>query len=454
MPIFESEILETIRMVEMETLDIRAVTLGVSLRGCAHPDVGRAAENVRKRIVERGGRLVEVVDAIEADYGIPVADRRVSVTPIAIVAESSETEDYTPFAQAMDAAAVELGVDFIGGFSALVEQGMSTGDRRLFASLPAAISATERVCSSLNVATTRVGINMTAVAWVGEIMKDLAAKTADRGGVGCAKLVVFCNAPSGNPFMAGSFHGIAEGDCIVNCGVSGPGVVRRAVELLGADASLDAVAECVKRIAFKITRMGELIGREAASRLGVEFGVVDLSLAPTPTPGDSVAAILELMGVGRAGGHGTTAALAMLTDAVKKGGAMASSHVGGLSGAFIPVSEDAGMIAAARDGTISIDKLEAMTSVCSVGMDMIAVPGDTPAATLAAIVADECAIGMMNNKTTACRLIPVPGMVAGDLVEFGGLLGSAPVMPVHPSDPGVFVQRGGRMPAPIHSLRN
>lgn len=385
--------------------------------------------------------------------GIPIVNKRISVTPMALVAEASETEDYVPFAKAMDRAAETCGVNFIGGFSALVQKGFTVGDRRLIASIPEALATTKYVCSSINVASTRAGINMDAVRLMGEIIKATAERTADQGGLGCAKLVVFCNAVEDNPFMAGAFHGTGEAECVINVGVSGPGVVHHALkEVRGA--SIDVVAETVKKTAFKVTRMGQLIAREASTRLNVPFGIVDLSLAPTPAQGDSVARILEEMGLERCGTHGTTAALALLNDAVKKGGVMASSQVGGLSGAFIPVSEDEGMIAAAQAGTLTIDKLEAMTCVCSVGLDMIAVPGDTPAETLSAIIADEAAIGMINNKTTAVRIIPAPGKQVGDLIEMGGLLGSAPVMPVHTESSVAFIQRGGRIPAPLNALRN
>ncbi|HPE16682.1 MAG TPA: PFL family protein, partial [Oscillospiraceae bacterium] len=369
------------------------------------------------------------------------------------VAESCETEDYTSFALAMDRAAAACGVNFIGGFSALVHKGFTVGDRRLIASIPAALSQTERVCASVNVATTRAGINMNAVALMGRVVKETAARTADAGGMGCAKLVVFANAVEDNPFMAGAFHGVGEPECVINVGVSGPGVVHNALRSVHG-APFDVVAETIKRTAFRVTRMGQLVAQEASRRLGVPFGVVDLSLAPTPAVGDSVARILEEMGLEVCGTHGTTAALALLNDAVKKGGVMASGHVGGLSGAFIPVSEDEGMIAAAASGALTIDKLEAMTCVCSVGLDMIAVPGDTPAETISAIIADEAAIGVVNGKTTAVRIIPAPGKKVGDEVEFGGLLGRAPVMPVHPFSSAEFIERGGRIPAPLHSLKN
>ena len=447
------EIFETQHMIDREHLDIRTITMGISLRDCAHSDVNIATKKIYDKITHCAERLVSVGKDIEREMGIPIVNKRISVTPMALVAEASETEDYVPFAKAMDRAAETCGVNFIGGFSALVQKGFTVGDRRLIMSIPEALATTKYVCSSINVASTRAGINMDAVRLVGEIIKETAERTADQGGLGCAKLVVFCNAVEDNPFMAGAFHGTGEAECVINVGVSGPGVVHHALkEVRGA--SIDVVAETVKKTAFKVTRMGQLIAREASTRLNVPFGIVDLSLAPTPAQGDSVARILEEMGLERCGTHGTTAALALLNDAVKKGGVMASSQVGGLSGAFIPVSEDEGMIAAAQAGTLTIDKLEAMTCVCSVGLDMIAVPGDTPAETLSAIIADEAAIGMINNKTTAVRIIPAPGKQVGDLIEMGGLLGSAPVMPVHTESSAAFIQRGGRIPAPLNALRN
>jgi len=447
------EILETIRMVQMEKLDIRTITMGISLRDCAHPDLKAAATRAYDKICRKAARLVAVGAEIEREYGLPIVNQRISVTPVALVAEASDADDYVLFAEYLDRAAREVGVNFIGGFSALVHKGMTPGDRALIRSIPQALAVTERVCSSVNVGTTKAGLNMDAIAEMGRTVVEAARLTADRDGIGCAKLVVFCNAVDDNPFMAGAFHGIGEPDCVVNVGVSGPGVVLRAVENApGVD--LGELASVIKRTAFKITRMGELVGRAASTKLGVPFGIVDLSLAPTPARGDSVARILEAMGLERVGTHGTTAALAMLNDAVKKGGAMASSHVGGLSGAFIPVSEDEGMIEAATMGAISFDKLEAMTCVCSVGLDMIAIPGDTPASTIAAIIADEAAIGMINRKTTAVRVIPAPGKKVGDHVEFGGLLGHAPVMALNPYRSDAFIARGGRIPAPIHSLNN
>ena len=447
------EIFETQHMIDRENLDIRTITMGISLRDCADGDPKRATQKIYDKITRSAERLVSVGEDIEREMGIPIVNKRISVTPMALVADASETEDYVPFALAMDRAAKECGVNFIGGFSALVQKGFTRGDTRLIRSIPEALAVTNYVCSSINVASTRAGINMDAVRLMGEIIKATAARTADQGGLGCAKLVVFCNAVEDNPFMAGAFHGVGEAECVINVGVSGPGVVCHALKDVKGQP-IDIVAETVKKTAFKVTRMGQLIAREASQRLGVPFGIVDLSLAPTPAQGDSVARILEEMGLERCGTHGTTAALALLNDAVKKGGVMASSQVGGLSGAFIPVSEDEGMIAAAQAGTLTIDKLEAMTCVCSVGLDMIAVPGDTPAETLSAIIADEAAIGMINNKTTAVRIIPAPGKVVGDMIEMGGLLGSAPVMPVHTESSAAFIQRGGRIPAPLNALRN
>ena len=448
-----SDILETLDMIDQQHLDIRTITRGISLRDCAHPSMGRCAEKIYDKICRCAARLVETGRAIESEYGIPIVNKRISVTPIALVAESCEGGNPAALARAMDRAARTCGVNFIGGFSALVHKGATPGDARLLDAIPEALSETELVCSSVNVATTRAGVNMDAVARMGRVIKETAALTADRDGLGCAKLVVFANAVEDNPFMAGAFHGVGEPDCVINVGVSGPGVVCHALKSVRG-APFDLVAETVKRTAFRVTRMGQMVARAASERLGVPFGVVDLSLAPTPAVGDSVARILEEMGLETCGTHGTTAALALLNDAVKKGGVMASSHVGGLSGAFIPVSEDEGMIAAAEQGTLTLDKLEAMTCVCSVGLDMIAVPGDTSAETISAIIADEAAIGVVNSKTTAVRLIPVPGKQVGDRVEFGGLLGSAPVMPVHPESAAQFIARGGRIPAPMQSLKN
>ncbi len=453
MPIQPEEILETIKMVTNENLDIRTVTMGINLRGCSHPDIRIFSEQVYSRIMSCAENLVRITEDIQGLYGIPIINKRISVTPIAIVAESCRADDLVAVAETLDRAAHEAGIDFIGGFSALVQKGMTPGDLRLITSIPRALAMTKKVCSSVNVATTKAGINMDAVALMGRIVKETAELTRDSGGIGCAKLVVFANAPEDNPFMAGAFHGIGEPDCVINVGVSGPGVVNAAVRALH-DPSLGDIAECIKKTAFKITRMGEMVGREVARRLNAQFGVLDLSLAPTPAVGDSVAAILEAMGLESCGTHGTTAALALLNDAVKKGGAMASSSVGGLSGAFIPVSEDEGMIRAVQRGSLSLDKLEAMTCVCSVGLDMIAVPGDTSPATISAIIADEMAIGMVNRKTTAVRIIPAPGARVGDMVEFGGLLGTAPVMAVHGFSSEIFIARGGRIPAPIQSLTN
>ncbi len=449
----QKEILETIRMIEQQHLDIRTITMGISLMDCAAQDINAACDNIYEKLMRLAGKLVRTGEQIEAEYGIPIVNKRISVTPIAQIAAASKATDYVPFARTLDRAGAELGVNFVGGFSALVHKGMTCADERLISCIPEALSVTERVCSSVNVGSTRAGINMDAVRWMGQIIKAAAARTAGQDGLGCAKLVVFANAVEDNPFMAGAFHGAGEPECCVNVGVSGPGVVKSALEQVRG-ASFDVVAETVKKTAFRITRMGQLVAREAADRLGVPFGIVDLSLAPTPAIGDSVAYILEEMGLEQAGAPGTTAALALLNDAVKKGGVMASGHVGGLSGAFIPVSEDAGMIAAARSGALTLEKLEAMTCVCSVGIDMVAVPGDTPAATISAIIADEAAIGMINQKTTAVRIIPVPGKNVGDSVEFGGLLGTAPIMRVNPFGSEAFIARGGRIPAPIHSLKN
>lgn len=449
----QSDILRTIQMIERENLDIRTITMGISLRDCADSDIGRLCDNIYQKITRTAKHLVQTGQDIEDEYGIPIVHKRISVTPVALVGEACKQTNWVPIAKALDAAAQDVGVNFIGGFSALVHKGYTHGDRALIESIPEALACTERVCASVNVGTTKAGINMDAVAQMGEIIRQSASLTADQDGLGAAKLVVFCNAVEDNPFMAGAFHGVGEPECVINVGVSGPGVVKSALEHVKGQP-FDIVAETIKRTAFRITRMGQLVAREASSRLGVPFGIVDLSLAPTPAIGDSVAHILTEMGLELAGAPGTTAALALLNDAVKKGGVMASSHVGGLSGAFIPVSEDAGMIEAAEKGALSLEKLEAMTCVCSVGLDMIAVPGDTSAATLSGIIADEAAIGMINQKTTAVRLIPAIGKSVGDRVEFGGLLGHAPVIAVNPFSCQDFVARGGRIPAPIHSLRN
>jgi hypothetical protein len=448
-----SEILQTIEMIDQQHLDIRTITMGISLLSCCDPDPKKACQKIYDKITRKAEKLVSTGEAIEREYGIPIVNKRISVTPIALVAGASEAQDYVCFAQALDRAAQTTGVNFIGGYSALVQKGMTEGDRKLIASIPEALATTNLVCSSVNVGSTKAGINMDAVKLMGETIKETARLTADQDGFGCAKLVVFCNAVEDNPFMAGAFHGVGEAETVINVGVSGPGVVCHALESVKGKP-FDELAETVKKTAFRITRMGQMVAQEASRRLDVPFGIVDLSLAPTPAIGDSVARILESMGLSTCGIHGTTAALALLNDAVKKGGVMASSHVGGLSGAFIPVSEDEGMIAAARSGDLCLDKLEAMTCVCSVGLDMIAVPGDTSASTISAIIADEAAIGMVNNKTTAVRIIPAPGKQVGDTVEMGGLLGSAPVMPVHQGDSSDFINRGGRIPAPLHSLKN
>jgi len=449
----QSDILQTRDMIDKRHLDIRTITMGISLLDCADTDVETCARKIYDKITRRAENLVKVGQDIEWEFGIPIVNKRISVTPISIVGNACETDSYVPLAIAMDKAAKECGVNFIGGFSALVQKGFTRGDRVLIDSIPEALAATERVCSSVNVGSTKAGINMDAVALMGRVIKKTAEVTADNDGLGCAKLVVFANAVEDNPFMAGAFHGVGEPECVLNVGVSGPGVVYHALQSVKGQP-FDVVAETVKKTAFRITRMGQIVGVEASKRLDVPFGIVDLSLAPTPAVGDSVARILEEMGLETCGTHGTTAALALLNDAVKKGGVMASNHVGGLSGAFIPVSEDEGMIAAAESGVLTLSKLEAMTCVCSVGLDMIAVPGDTSAATISAIIADEAAIGMINTKTTAVRIIPAPGKVVGDRVEMGGLLGSAPVMPVHPESAENFIARGGRIPAPIQSLKN
>lgn len=448
-----SDIMSTVDMIDHQHLDIRTITMGINLLECADPDPAVCARKIYERICRQAEHLVDTGCQIERELGIPIVNKRISVTPMALVAAACQTEDFVPFARAMDRAAKACGVDFIGGFSALVHKGMTSADRRLIAAIPQALAETELVCSSVNVATTKAGINMDAVRLMGQAIKQTAALTADRDGLGCAKLVVFCNAVEDNPFMAGAFHGVGEADAVVSVGVSGPGVVYHALQSVKG-RPFDEVAECIKKTAFRITRVGQLVAQEASRRLGVPFGVVDLSLAPTPAVGDSVARILEEMGLATCGTHGTTAALALLNDAVKKGGLMASGSVGGLSGAFIPVSEDEGMIAAARDGTLTLDKLEAMTCVCSVGLDMIAVPGSTSAETISAIIADEAAVGMVNAKTTAVRLIPAPGKDVGDEVNFGGLLGAAPIMPVHAPSAADFVARGGRIPAPMQSLKN
>ena len=445
-----NEILETLRMIDEEKLDVRTITMGISLFSCVSDDTRRLCDNIYDRITRKAERLVKVGEDIEKEYGVPIVNKRIAVTPAALITGKC---DPLSVAHALDRAAKETGVNFLGGYSALVQKGMTEADRALIASIPEALATTDLVCSSVNVGSTRAGIDMDAVKLMGKAVKDTAERTRDRDGFGCAKLVVFSNAVEDNPFMAGAFFGPGEGDCAVSVGVSGPGTVKRALEKVKGQP-FDAVAEMIKRTAFRITRVGQLVAREASARLNVPFGIVDLSLAPTPAVGDSVAAILEEMGLEVCGTHGTTAALALLNDAVKKGGVMASSHVGGLSGAFIPVSEDIGMIHAAECGALSIEKLEAMTCVCSVGLDMIAIPGDTSAETISAIIADEAALGMINNKTTAVRVIPVPGKKVGEMVEFGGLLGRAPIIPVREYSSAEFVNRGGRIPAPLHSLRN
>ena len=447
------DILETIEMFTQDNLDVRTVTMGISLLDCIDPDADKACEKIYNKITRLAGNLVSVVDGISAEYGIPIVNKRISVTPIAIAGAACKSEDFVPLALTLDRAAKTCGVNFIGGYSALVQKGFTSGDRRLLASIPEALARTELVCSSVNVGSTKAGINMDAVAQMGRVIKETAHLTRDRDGLGCAKLVVFCNAVEDNPFMAGAFHGVGEADTVINVGVSGPGVVYHALQGCKGQP-FDVVAETIKKTAFQITRMGQMVASEASARLDVPFGIVDLSLAPTPAVGDSVARILEEMGLSVCGTHGTTAALALLNDAVKKGGVMASNHVGGLSGAFIPVSEDIGMIEAASAGALTLEKLEAMTCVCSVGLDMIAIPGDTSASTISGIIADESAIGMINQKTTAVRLIPVIGKGVGETVEFGGLLGYAPIMPVNNFSCEAFVNRTGRIPAPIHSFKN
>ena len=454
MQITPEEISETLNMVNKQNLDIRTITLGLNIRACTDSDVNVVAKKVYERITSAAQNLVHVAEQLEREYGIPIVNKRISVTPVAEVCSAVNKCDLTPVAKAMDAAGKAVGVNFIGGFSALVQKGTSRSDINLMNSIPQALAETDFVCSSVNVGSTRAGINMNAVLKMAGIIKKSAELTASKQCIGAGKLVVFCNAVEDNPFMAGAFHGSGEGDEVINVGVSGPGVVRAVLAELPKDADLTTVAEAIKATAFKITRAGELMAREASKRLGYQKGILDLSLAPTPARGDSVADILELIGVGQCGGPGTTACLAMLNDAVKKGGVMASSSVGGLSGAFIPVSEDAGMIRAANDGALCLEKLEAMTCVCSVGLDMIAIPGDTSVEAIAGIIADECAIGMINNKTTAVRLIPAIGKGVGDTLEFGGLLGYAPIMPVNTHAGDVFAHRGGRIPAPLNSLKN
>ena len=446
-----SEILETISMVKEQNFDVRTITIGIDLHDCIHPDIDVLNQNIYNKITRIGKDLVKTAHELSLQYGVPIVNQRISVTPIAQIAAATKADSYVSIAQTLDRAAKAIGVSFIGGFSTLVQKGMSPSDEVLIRSIPEAMKATDIVCSSVNIGSTKAGINMDAVKLVGEIIKETAEITPE--GFGCAKVVIFCNAVEDNPFMAGAFHGSGEADAVINVGVSGPGVVKAALENHEAE-TLTEIAEIVKKTAFKITRVGELIGQKASQMLGIPFGILDLSLAPTPAVGDSVARILEEMGLSVTGTHGTTAALALLNDAVKKGGMMASSAVGGLSGAFIPVSEDEGMIEAATNGILTLDKLEAMTAVCSVGLDMIAVPGDTSATTISGIIADEAAIGMINTKTTAVRVIPVPGGKVGDSVEFGGLLGYAPIMPVKEGNCDLFVNRGGRIPAPVQSLKN
>ncbi len=448
-----SDIMETITMIQEENLDIRTITMGISLIDCADSDIDKSCEKVYNKITTRAKDLVKTGEFLEKKYGIPIVNKRISVTPISMLVGVSGG-DPVKYAKVLDKAAHEVGVNFIGGFSALVQKGFSAGDRELIEAIPRALAETELVCSSVNVGSTKAGINMDAVKMMGEKVREAAELTADKQCIGAAKLVVFCNAVEDNPFMAGAFHGVSEADTVLSVGVSGPGVVRSVLSKMPAEASMNEVAEVIKKMAFKITRVGQLIGTEAANMLGVSFGIIDLSLAPTPAIGDSVAHILEEIGLEQCGAHGTTAALAMLNDAVKKGGVMASSSVGGLSGAFIPVSEDAGMIAAAREGNLSLEKLEAMTAVCSVGLDMIVIPGETPSEVIAAIIADEAAIGMVNSKTTAVRAIPAIGLAEGEELNFGGLLGYGPVMPVRTKSPAKMINRGGRIPAPLQSLKN
>ncbi len=449
-----SDILETINMIDNEDLDVRTITMGISLVDCINSDTKKSCDMVYDKICRYAENLVKTGENISKDFGIPIVNKRISVTPIAMLAGANPSANPIHFARALDRAAKNVGVNFIGGYSALVHKGFSAGDYALIESIPEALAETSFVCSSVNVGTTKAGINMDAVKKMGEVILKSAELTKDRECIGAAKLVVFCNAPEDNPFMAGAFHGVGEPDSVINVGVSGPGVVRAALSKLPKDADLTEVAELIKKTAFKITRMGQLVAQEASKRLCVPFGIVDLSLAPTPAVGDSVAYILEEMGLEQCGAHGTTAALALLNDAVKKGGVMASSHVGGLSGAFIPVSEDAGMIEAARSGSLTLNKLEAMTCVCSVGLDMIILPGDTTAEILSGIIADEAAIGMVNTKTTAVRLIPAIGKNAGEELNFGGLLGGGPIMDINTKSPSVFINRGGRIPAVLQSLKN
>ena len=453
MAIREDNILETIRMIDEECLDVRTITMGISLLDCADSDIDKSCEKIYNKITSKAKDLVQTAKDISAQYGIPIVNTRISVTPISLLVSASGG-DPVKYAKTLDKAGKALGINFIGGYSALVQKGMTPGEEALIRSIPRALAETDIVCSSVNIGSTKAGINMDAVKLMGQIVKESAELTKDNNCFGAAKLVVFCNAVEDNPFMAGAFHGVSEADCVINTGVSGPGVVRMAIREAGKDKTMDEIAEIIKKTAFKVTRMGQLVGRLASERLGVPFGIVDLSLAPTPAVGDSVAHILEEIGLETCGGPGTTACLAMLNDAVKKGGVMASGSVGGLSGAFIPVSEDQGMIDAAESGVLTIEKLEAMTAVCSVGLDMVIIPGDTTAETISAIIADEAAIGMINNKTTACRLIPAVGKEAGETLNFGGLLGYGPIMPVRTTKADVMINRGGRIPSPIHSLKN
>ncbi len=447
------DVLETVRMIEKEKLDVRTITMGISLFDCIDSSGEKSRQKIYDKITRLAEHLVKEGQRIETEFGIPIVNKRISVTPIALIAGASNDKNYVDYAKTLDRAANEVGVNFIGGFSALVPKGFTKGDSILFDSIPEALASTERVCSSVNLGSSKMGINMDAAKRLGEIIKKTAYLTRDADSIGCAKFVAFANAVDDNPFMAGAFHGVTEGESVLNVGVSGPGVVKRALEK-AQNASFGEMAELIKKTAFKITRAGHLVGTTVADRLNVPFGILDLSLAPTPEVGDSVARILEEMGLEHCGAHGTTAALAMLNDAVKKGGIMASTSVGGFSGAFIPVSEDEGMIEAVECGALTFDKLEAMTSVCSVGIDMVAIPGDTPATTISAIIADEAAIGVINNKTTGVRIIPVYGKTIGDSAEFGGLLGRAPIMAVNQNDSSIFVNRGGQIPAPIHSFKN
>jgi uncharacterized protein (UPF0210 family) len=453
MPYEFEEILETLHMTEVECLDVRTVTMGISLRNCSYRNASDTCAAVRSKILERSAKLVRTVDRIKVEFGIPIANKRIAVTPISVIGGGLAPDGFVEVARSLDQVAADVGVDYLGGFSAMVQKGYTDSDINLIISIPDALAETKRVCSSVNVASTKAGINMEAVMKMGEVVCETAQKTAADGGIGCAKLVTFANVPEDNPFVAGAFHGVSEPECVINVGISGPGVILNAVERF-PDADFGTLAEIIKRTAFKVTRMGEMVGRKVSRELGVDFGIVDLSLAPTPEERDSVARILEAMGLESCGTHGSTAALALLNDNVKKGGMMASSFVGGMSGAFIPVSEDNGMVQAVKRGSISLDKLEAMTSVCSVGLDMVAVPGDTSPETIAGIIADEAAIGVVNNKSTAVRIIPVPGKGVGEVVTYGGLLGEAPVMDVSKFSCSGFVRRGGRIPAPTQGLNN